>query len=101
MFQAYAKAMMAGDWHTDVDPIAFAGVLGGRGKNAPVLLNGQHRLHALIVADTTLELLVVEGLSVSDQADMDAGIKRQLGDQLRLMGQAYSIDLAAILRLVY
>jgi hypothetical protein len=101
MVAAYAEAMQAGDWHTDVDPIAFAGVLGGRGKNAPVLLNGQHRLLALVEAEVTLEFLVVQGLSIADQADMDAGIRRQLGDQLRLMGHPYSIDLAAVLRLVY
>jgi hypothetical protein len=93
--------MVAGDWHTDVDPVAFAGVLGGRGKNTPVLLNGQHRLLALVQAEITLEFLVVEGLSVADQADMDAGIRRQLGDQLRLMGNHYPTELAAVLRLVH
>jgi len=101
MVQAYAEAMMAGDWRTDVDPISFAGVLGGRGRNAPVLLNGQHRLLALVQADITLEFLVVEGMSIADQADMDAGIRRQLGDQLRLMGKQYATELAAVLRLVY
>lgn len=101
MVQAYAEAMIAGDWHTDIDPISFAGVLGGRGKNAPVLLNGQHRLLALVQADATLEFLVIQGLSVADQADMDAGIRRQLGDQLRLMGNHYPVELAAVLRLVY
>lgn len=98
---AYANAMRAGEWKTDVDPICFAGVLGGRGKNQPILLNGQHRLSAIVDADVTLELLVLEGLAVSDQTEMDTGIKRQLGDQLRLQGHTYAADMAAVLRLVY
>jgi hypothetical protein len=98
---AYANAMRDGEWRMDVDPICFAGVLGGRGKNAPVLLNGQHRLSAIIEADATIELLVLEGLSIKDQTEMDTGVKRQLSDQLRLQGFQYSADLAAVLRLVY
>lgn len=101
MVSAYAAAMKAGDWRTDIDPIAFAGELGGRGKKAPVLLNGQHRLHALISADTTLEFLVVEGLALEDQSEMDAGVKRQLGDHLRMQGLIYPHDTAAVLRLVW
>jgi hypothetical protein len=98
---AYATAMAAGDWHTDVDPICFAGKLDGKGKYKPVLLNGQHRLMGQVVADITLEYLVIEGLAVGDQADMDAGVRRQLGDQLRLMGIQYPSETAAVIRLVY
>lgn len=98
---AYADAMKNGDWRTDIDPIAFAGTLNGRGKNAPVLLNGQHRLHALVSADITLEFLVIEGLQLDDQVEMDAGVKRQLADQLRLRGVQQATDVAAVLRLVY
>lgn len=101
MVAAYAEAMIAGDWNTNLDPIAFAGVFGGRGKNAPVLLNGQHRLLALVQADVTLEFMVAQGVPLSAQADMDAGIRRQLGDQLRLMGKQYATELAAVMRLVY
>ena len=98
---AYADAMRQGDWRNDVDPISFKGTLNGKGRAAPVLLNGQHRLHALIAADTTLEFLVVEGLGIDDQIEMDSGVKRQLGDQLRLQGVQNPTEVAAILRLVY
>jgi hypothetical protein len=101
MVGAYSQAMRDGDWRTDVDPISFAGSLTGKGKSAPVLLNGQHRLHALVAADVTLEFLVIEGLVLDDQAEMDAGVKRQLGDHLRMAGHPYPIELAAILRLVW
>jgi hypothetical protein len=98
---AYAEAMAAGDWRVDIDPIAFAGVIGGKGKNHPVLLNGQHRLQAIVASGSTLEFLVVEGLPVESQNDMDTGVKRQLGDQLRLLGIQYPVDVAAALRLIY
>lgn len=101
VINAYAQSMKNGDWRTDIDPIAFAGTLGGRGKNHPVLLNGQHRLHAMIIADMTLELLVIEGLELDDQIEMDAGAKRQLSDQLRLHEVPNALDTAAALRLVY
>lgn len=98
----YTEAMAEGDWGNDIDPIAFAGELGGKGKNAPVLLNGQHRLFALVSADVTLEFIVIEGLELSDQIEMDAGVKRQLADQLRLVkGLTYPVETAAVLRLVY
>lgn len=97
----YAEAMEAGDWKNDIDPIAFAGSLTGRGKYAPVLLNGQHRLQGMVISGTTLELLVVEGLNIDDQAEMDAGVKRKLADQLRLNDQPYANELAAVLRLVW
>jgi hypothetical protein len=98
---AYAEAMSTGDWRTDTDPIRFAGVLGGRGKHTPVLVNGQHRLQAQLIADATLEYFVIEGLDITAQTDMDAGVKRQLGDQLRLMGHQYPTELSAVLRLSY
>jgi hypothetical protein len=98
---AYAEAMAAGDWRLDIDPIAFAGTLDGKGKNHPVLLNGQHRLQAIVASGTTLELSVVEGLPIEAQNDMDTGVKRALGDQLRLLGIQYPVDVAAALRLIY
>lgn len=101
VINSYTDAMKNGDWLNDIDPIAFAGTLKGRGKNAPVLLNGQHRLHALVAADVTLDFLVIEGLSLSDQVEMDAGVKRQLADQLRLQGVVAPTEVAAMLRLVY
>lgn len=99
---AYTDAMRSGMWLNDIDPIAFAGTLNGKGKNAPVLLNGQHRLLAIQNAEITVPLLVVEGLQLTDQVEMDAGVKRQLADQLRLYkNMPYPIEVAAVLRLVY
>lgn len=101
LMAAYSAAMTAGDWGTDIDPICFAGQLGGKGRNAPVLLNGQHRLGGIASSGITIEFLVIEGLKLSDQVEMDGGAKRKLADQLRLMGHAYAADLGAVLRLLW
>lgn len=98
---SYANAMRAGEWTNDIDPIAFHGSLTGKGKNRPVLLNGQHRLMAVIASDSIIEFMVVEGLPMNSQLDMDAGVKRQFGDQLRLDGVPNPFDVAAITRLVH
>jgi hypothetical protein len=98
----YTDAMKNGMWLNDIDPIAFAGMLTGRGKSSPVLLNGQHRLLALVNADVTLPFIVIEGLQLVDQVEMDAGVKRQLADQIRLYKDiAYPVEVAAVLRLTY
>lgn len=98
---AYAEAMRAGEWTHDIDPIAFHGSLTGKGKNRPVLLNGQHRLMAIIASDSIIEFMVVEGLPMTAQMDMDAGVKRAFGDQLRLDGVPNPFEVAAITRLVH
>jgi hypothetical protein len=97
----YAEAMRAGEWRNDISPIAFAGKLGGRGANKPVLLNGQHRLRAIIESGATVRLLVAEGLDTEDQEEIDTGTKRQLADQLRLMHISNPMELGSILRLSY
>lgn len=99
---SYTEAMRSGDWLRDIDPIAFKGHLNGRGANAPVLLNGQHRLHAVVSADVAIDFIVIEGLTLEDQVEMDAGVKRQLADQIRLYKDIpYPVECASIVRLVY
>lgn len=89
----YSQAMTAGDWTFGVDAIAF----NGRGK----LVNGQHRLAAIIMSGTSQEMLVMEGLPTSAKLHMDIGLKRQLSDYLQMeMGEKSTSTLAAILGFV-
>jgi hypothetical protein len=69
-----ADMMSAGKFHFVGDPIRFDG--DGR------LLDGQHRLHAIVESETAHPMLVVRGLEPEAQAFMDAGRKRTPGDQL-------------------
>ena len=75
---AYARDMAAGRWMLSGETIKFA-VDGS-------LLDGQHRLHAVIRADTPVEMLVVRGVEPAAQEVMDSGVARTAGDAIRLRG---------------
>lgn len=93
LMAAYARDMAAGDWQLAGDPIRFAA--------DGTLLDGQHRLYALIAAGVTLPMLVVRGLDPASQAVMDIGGKRFPADALRLRGvPGDTKDIAAIARSV-
>jgi hypothetical protein len=111
--QQWMKDMQAGEWRRDTDPIRFHGYFddppelasectetGCNGQH-PVLLNGQHRLNALVQARMSLEFVVIEGLDMLDQSEMDTGNKRALADQLRLDGHPNAVELAGALRMAY
>ncbi|MEV6504844.1 hypothetical protein AB0M61_01820 [Streptomyces sp. NPDC051642] len=101
----YAADMRDGNWVEDGQSIKFAKgdvvlldkppVVGG------ALLDGQHRLGAIVTADITVRMLVVSNLDDSTQEVMDTGAKRVLGDVLKLRGEPYSVALAATLMRVY
>jgi len=87
----YAGDMTAGRWQLTGAAIQFA--TDGR------LLDGQHRLAAIIKAGVTVPMLVVRGLPPSAQAYMDTGAKRTVADQLGIAGFKNSSILAAGARL--
>lgn len=68
----YTNFMNEGLWHYDASPIRFA-------KNGR-LLDGQHRLWAVIESGTTQEFLVVTGLDERSFITMDTGKKRGFAD---------------------
>lgn len=70
--------MESGYWLDDGAPIRFS-----YGK----LLDGQHRLKALILAGVTIRLLVVFGLDSETQATMDTGRGRTPRDIMAIEGQ--------------
>ena len=87
----YAGDMAAGRWHLTGSPIQFAA--DGR------LLDGQHRLCAIIKSGVTLPMFVVRGLASTAQSYMDTGAKRTVADQLSIAGYKNSSVLAAGARL--
>jgi len=101
----YAADMRNGDWVEDGQSIKFAKgdvvLLDNPPIHGGALLDGQHRLSAIVTAETTVRMLVVSNLADSTQEVMDTGAKRVLGDVLKLRGEPYAVSLAATCMRVY
>jgi hypothetical protein len=91
--QQLAGAMERGEWMINGEPLQLAA--------DGTVLNGQHRLTAVVESGVTVPMLVVRGLSTSAQRTMDVGTRRTLSDVLALHGQIDTTTLAAMLGLLY
>ena len=87
----YARDMRAGKWHLDGSPIKF----GPDGA----LLDGQHRLAAVVESGVTILTAVAAGIDPAAQAVMDTGRGRTAADALSLGGEDNATQLAAAARL--
>lgn len=87
----YARSMARGAWQITGEAIKF--------DNNGDIIDGQHRLHAVIEAGEPILIFVVRGLAPSAQDVMDTGIKRKAGDALGLNGYRNASNLAASARL--
>jgi len=70
--EALCAAMLRGEWITTHQGIAFAA--SGR------LLDGQHRLEAIVKSGMAIEMLVVYGLDDAAFGAIDTGVKRTISD---------------------
>lgn len=86
--EQYARDMAAGRWTLGESAICF-GVDGH-------LLNGQHRLHAVIKANVTVIFLVIRNMPVEAMPNMDIGTARTAGDVLHFEGEHNTHALAAV-----
>lgn len=66
-----------------------------------VLVDGQHRLTAILQTGVTVPMLVVRGVKAKAQSTIDTGAKRTFGDVLTLKGYERGKDLAALVRAAY
>jgi hypothetical protein len=87
---SYARDMAAGNWRLTGEPIKFT--------PDGVLLDGQHRLLAVIKGGVPVELFVAKGIAPDSQRVMDTGAKRTSSDMLKLDGYANPVHLAAAAR---
>lgn len=99
----YRDAMLAGEWRTTHQGIAFKGFFD---KDDAQLIDGGHRLRAIIEANKikpgiTIKMMVTEGLSEEDMLVVDINRRRTPGDFMRMAGEVNSNVLAAIARLCY
>lgn len=87
-----ADQMRSGDWKMAGDPIRIS--------STGVLLDGQHRLNAIVESMTTQKLLVIRGLSDDTFDVMDTGRMRMAADVLAVRGHANSRLLASVVRMI-
>lgn len=88
----YATAMTEGRWLYTADPIRFDE--DGR------LIDGQHRLMAVVKAGIPVELHIVRGLAREAQDAVDTGAARTASDQLKVRGFKHGPQLAATIPIV-
>lgn len=87
----YALDMRNGDWDCLPEPMAFDEY--GR------LIQGQHRLHAVVESNTTQPFMVVWGWARAVYPNLDNGAGRSHGDMLHAEGVPDANNVAAIIRL--
>lgn len=87
-----AADMRAGKWRLNGEALKFA--------NDGTLLDGQHRLLAVIESGAEIEILVVRGMPRAFQETMDAGSRRTFADVLKLRGETGYSTLATVVRAV-
>jgi hypothetical protein len=89
----YTDHMLTGRWQFNGETIGF--------DETGTLLNGQHRLWAIIESGLPQKFLIVRGLPSETQLTMDQGTRRSPADQLGLAGIGTEIDrtIAAAVRI--
>lgn len=89
-----AESMRGGEWvEMAGDPIRF--------NQQGELIDGQHRLWAVIEAGATLRFAVARGLPAEAQTVLDTGRRRTLADFLEMHGEHNAVVLAGALGYLY
>lgn len=88
--QKLAGAMRRGEWLLNGEPI----IISNEGR----LVDGQHRLHAVLAAGIEVPMLIVGGVTGDVIHTIDTGSARSAGDALKLLGVRNSTNVAAACR---
>ncbi|MCP3805395.1 hypothetical protein NLX83_39625 [Allokutzneria sp. A3M-2-11 16] len=88
----YALDMAAGTWPENGESIKIA--------TDGTVIDGQHRLAAIVESGTTQRMLVVANLPMQVQETVDGGAKRTFGDILKLRQETHYSAVAALCRRV-
>ncbi len=91
--RAFAEAMRRGDWLVTHQGIAF--------DTRGVLVDGQHRLAAVVEADVPVEMTVFTDVEADTFDVLDTGKKRNAADVLAIEGEKSSTMTAAMVRTVW
>lgn len=87
---AYAEDIAAGRWKENGETIKFD--TEGR------LIDGQHRLSAVVKANVSCQFFVVRGLDNSVMDTIDYGMKRSIENALQFQCKSYESGAAAVVR---
>lgn len=87
----FARDMRRGKWIFNGEPLQF--------DTDGQLMNGQHRLNAVVNSETTQQFLIVTGLPEEAHEGMDSGKPRSPGDVLTLSGWRDGNALAVMARI--
>lgn len=85
--------MRAGEWRENGETIKIA--------RDGTIIDGQHRLEAVLRSQASQRFLVVRGLPMAAQETVDTGARRSFVDALKLRGEANNSTLAALVRRVW
>ena len=77
----HSQTLQRGEWELTGDCIVF--------DEDGTLLNGQHRLSAVVVTEIPARFVILRGVPAKTQEVMDTGLARTLGDQLQRRGVPY------------
>lgn len=88
----YIKAMTKGQWKLTGEAIKF----NTRGE----LIDGQHRLEAIIAANKEVEILVCRNIPPEAFMELDTGAARSPGDLLTVAGYDYTNGVASAIRFI-
>lgn len=89
----YARIIERGEWMLNGEAIKFS--------SDDQLLDGQHRLHAVIKTGKPIDTVVIRGLEAEAFKTMDACKVRSQGDYLHVLGYKYTVPLATAARILY
>jgi hypothetical protein len=91
--ERYTQEILAGRWKSNGQAIVFS--------DTGQLLNGQHRLKAVVAANRSIETLIVWGVSDSAFDTIDDGNKRSLADILAIKDEYKPALLSAGVRFLW
>lgn len=88
--RSYSRDMSSGNWHLNGETVKFA--------PDGTLLDGQHRLHAVIASGATVQMLVARGVRPEAMRTVDMGLRRRYADHLKINGFSNAPTLASLVR---
>lgn len=91
--EAYASDMRVGRWLRNGETIKFDRF--GR------LLDGQHRLWAVVMADVTVTFVVALGVAPEAMPTVDTGRPRRFADVLQIAGNTRGQDISSTVNLIW